>query len=130
MVNYMAVFCSGSRPRRIMRSVLITGGTGTLGNALTQALLGTVDRICILSRDEFKQSEMLTRFGAHPSLRFFLGDVRDRDRLSLAMRGVDTVIHCAALKQVPALEYSPSEAIRTNVDGALNVIGAALEREV
>lgn len=114
-----------------MDNFLVTGGTGTLGQALVKALLGVpqVRRVVVYSRDELKQSEMRARF-EDPRLRFFLGDVRDRDRLGLAFRGVSVVVHAAALKQIPALEYSPSEAIMTNVMGAMNVVGAALEQDV
>lgn len=103
---------------------LITGGTGSLGTALARRLKGDIR---IYSRDEFKQSEMQKVF---PNLTYFLGDVRDRGRLKRAMDGVDIVIHCAALKQVPALEYNPTEAVKTNVLGAMNVIEASLDAGV
>ncbi len=110
-------------------SVLVTGGTGSFGNKLVELMLGRYrpGRLCILSRDELKQSEMRARFGDHPSLRFFLGDVRDRERLARAMYGIDVVFHAAALKQIPACEYNPFEAIQTNVLGAKNVIDAAID---
>ena len=112
-------------------SILITGGTGSLGQALTRLLLkdDTVSRLVILSRDEWKQSEMAKQLDDR-RLRFFLGDVRDQERLELAFKGVDTVVHTAALKQIPVLEYNPFEAIQTNILGARNVIAAALDRNV
>ena len=112
-------------------SVLVTGGTGSFGTKLVELMLSTYHprRLAIFSRDELKQSEMMKRF-SHPSLRFFLGDVRDRDRLALAMHGVDVVFHAAALKQIPSCEYNPFEAILTNVMGAKNVIDAAIDQKV
>src|SRR5205814_1104896 len=113
-------------------SVLVTGGTGSFGNKLVEIMLTRYQprRLVILSRDELKQSEIRVRFDDHPSLRFFLGDVRDRDRLERAMHGVDVVFHAAALKQIPACEYNPFEAIQTNVIGAENVINAAIDAGV
>lgn len=112
---------------------LITGGTGTLGHALVEAILPLhPERLIILSRDEWKQNEMRKRWpdeGSTP-IRYFIGDVRDGERLRRAFRGVDVIIHAAALKQVPACEYNPREALRTNVDGAQNVIDAALDCDV
>ncbi len=114
--------------------VLITGGTGSLGRELTRRILGgTRDTdILIYSRDEFKQYEMRYTFSEQDRsrLRFFLGDVRDRDRLTRAMERVDYVVHAAALKQVPAAEYNPFEFVKTNVHGAENVINAALDNDV
>ena len=112
--------------------VLITGGTGSFGKAFVRRLLDDVrpKKVIVFSRDELKQYEMQTGGFDHESLRFFIGDVRDRDRLRRAMRGVDIVVHAAALKQVPACEYNPLEAIKTNVDGATNVIEAALDAGV
>ena len=112
-------------------SVLITGGTGSFGTKFVELMLSTYHpkRLAIFSRDELKQSEMMKRF-SHPSLRFFLGDVRDGDRLRLAMHGVDVVFHAAALKQIPLCEYNPFEAILTNVMGAKNVIDAAIDQRV
>ncbi|EFQ23507.1 UDP-N-acetylglucosamine 4,6-dehydratase [Aminomonas paucivorans DSM 12260] len=112
-------------------SILITGGTGSFGKAFVRHLLAEdrPERVIIYSRDEFKQFEMAQRFDA-PCMRYFLGDVRDRERLALAMKGVDYVVHAAALKQVPAAEYNPMECIKTNVEGAHNVIAAALENDV
>ncbi|MCC6808844.1 MAG: UDP-N-acetylglucosamine 4,6-dehydratase (inverting) [Deltaproteobacteria bacterium] len=113
------------------KSVLITGGTGSFGKKCVEVLLAHHDvrRIAILSRDELKQYEMQQRFNS-PKLRYFIGDVRDRDRLHRAFHGVDIVIHAAALKQVPACEYNPVEAIKTNVIGAENVINEALDQGV
>jgi len=109
-----------------MRNILITGGAGSLGTALTERLLSNpaVERVACLSRDEFKHSLLRQRF-PDPRLRTFLGTVREKDRLWLALRGVDTVIHAAALKRIDALEYDPGEAARTNVLGAMNLIEAA-----
>lgn len=112
-------------------SILITGGTGSFGKKYVRTLLERYSpkKIIIFSRDELKQFEMQQEF-PQECMRFFIGDVRDRDRLLMAMRGVDYVIHTAALKQVPAAEYNPMECIRTNVHGAENVIQAALECNV
>ncbi len=115
------------------KSILITGGTGTFGKAFTKYVLEHYDprKIIIYSRDEFKQFIMQNEFKEYASrLRFFIGDVRDRDRLARALEGVDYVIHAAALKQVPACEYNPAEAIKTNINGAQNVIDAALDAGV
>jgi UDP-N-acetylglucosamine 4,6-dehydratase/5-epimerase len=112
------------------RAVLITGGTGSFGRRFVETLLrrGKPRRVIIFSRDEFKQYEMQQHLGDRwaSQLRFFIGDVRDRDRLELAMRAVDVCIHAAALKHVPAAEYNPIECIHTNVYGAENVVRAAL----
>lgn len=112
-------------------SVLITGGTGSFGKQLTRKLLDDVNlrRCIIFSRDELKQYEMEQMFQSHPnfsSLRFFIGDVRDQKRLTMALRGVDYVVHAAALKHVPIAEYNPFECIKTNVMGAENVATAAI----
>ena len=112
-------------------SVLITGGTGSFGKKFVEILLRKHPDICrvvIYSRDELKQFEMAQHYppSKHPNIRFFIGDVRDGDRLRLAMEGVDTVVHAAALKQVPTAEYNPFECIKTNVIGAQNVIEAAM----
>jgi len=115
------------------KTILITGGTGSFGKVFVQTVLEKFSpkRVIVYSRDELKQSEMQAAESFnHPSLRFFLGDVRDRDRLSLAMRGVDYVVHAAALKQVPAAEYNPHEFIKTNVNGATNIVEASLEAGV
>lgn len=115
------------------KNVLITGGTGSFGKSLTEILLKKfkVKRLVIYSRDEAKQFQMSQEFNKHKKqLRFFIGDVRDRSRLSLAFRSIDYVIHAAALKQVPTAEYNPMECIKTNIHGAENVIHAALECRV
>ena len=113
------------------KSILITGGTGSFGHQFIETLLEryTPSRIVVFSRDELKQFEMQQRF-PQPVMRFFLGDVRDVARLRQAMRGIDYVVHAAALKQVPAAEYNPMECIKTNIHGAENVIAAALDNEV
>ncbi|MGB0466065.1 MAG: UDP-N-acetylglucosamine 4,6-dehydratase (inverting) [Pontibacterium sp.] len=113
------------------KSILITGGTGSFGKKYVETILSRYSpkRLIILSRDELKQFEMQQEFDA-PCMRYFIGDVRDRERMVQAMRGVDFVIHAAALKQVPAAEYNPTECIKTNIHGAENVIHAALENEV
>jgi UDP-N-acetylglucosamine 4,6-dehydratase len=114
------------------KSILITGGTGSLGNKLVSLLLrhATPRRIIVLSRDEFKQFTMGEKFLHTEQLRFFLGDVRDPSRLKRAFEGVDYVIHAAALKQVPAAEYNPFEFVKTNVLGAQNIIDAAIDAGV
>ena len=113
------------------KSILITGGTGSFGKKYTQTLLDNykVKRLVIFSRDELKQYEMQQQFN-DPVMRYFIGDVRDADRIKQAMRGIDYVIHAAALKHVPAAEYNPMEFIKTNIHGAQNVIEAALENNV
>lgn len=111
-----------------MRNVLITGGTGFLGRALAKRLLdGGSERVCIFSRGEHAQAQMRDEFDNDPRLRFFIGDVRDRDRLRRAMSGVEVVIHAAALKRIEVGKYNPEEMIRTNVLGTMNVIEAARE---
>lgn len=116
------------------RVVLITGGTGSFGRAFAKRLLeqSQVSKVIIFSRDEWKQWEMKQSepIFSDPRLRYFLGDVRDPDRLKRAFKEVDFVIHAAALKQVPAAEYNPTEFIKTNVQGAINVIDAALDQGV
>ncbi len=116
-------------------SVLVTGGTGSFGQALISRLLSDhpeVTKIVIYSRDELKQFEMQQRFPRtdYPQLRFFIGDVRDQPRLRRALTGIDYIVHAAALKQVPAAEYNPFECIQTNVMGAENLISAALDTSV
>ena len=114
-------------------SILITGGTGSFGKEFIRNVLRTFRprRVIVYSRDEWKQSEMQSDPDFQDkSVRFFLGDVRDKDRLCIAMRDVDYVIHAAALKQVPAAEYNPHEFIKTNVNGATNVVEAAIEAKV
>ncbi len=115
------------------KTILITGGTGSFGKAFTRHVLKNYDpkKIIIYSRDEFKQFNMQNDFRAefpddYQKLRFFIGDVRDKERLIRAFEGVDYVVHAAALKQVPACEYNPDEAIKTNIHGAMNVIDASL----
>ena len=114
-------------------SILITGGTGSFGQMFVKTLLEKYSpkRVIVYSRDELKQSEMKSNpLFQNSALRFFLGDVRDRERLYLAMRDVDYVVHAAALKQVPAAEYNPHEFIKTNVNGATNVVEASLRAGV
>src|SRR5690242_15068924 len=115
-------------------SVLVTGGTGSFGRRFIETLLrhGKARRVIVFSRDEFKQYEMQQQLADLPSepMRFFIGDVRDADRLELATREVDYIVHAAALKHVPAAEYNPFECIRTNVSGAENVVRAALRNGV
>jgi UDP-N-acetylglucosamine 4,6-dehydratase/5-epimerase len=117
------------------QSILITGGTGSFGKAFVREVLEhcpKIKRLVIYSRDELKQYEMLQEFpeSKYPQLRFFLGDVRDSNRLSRALEGIDTVVHAAALKQVPAAEYNPFEFIKTNVLGAQNLIESCLDNRV
>ncbi len=112
------------------KKILITGGTGSLGKALTKRILKSkVDTIRIYSRDELKQSEMQADFN-DTRLRFLIGDVRDRSRLYRALEDIDIVIHAAALKQVPAVEYNPFEAVKTNVYGAQNLIEVCLDKKI
>lgn len=113
------------------KTILITGGTGSFGNCCVRHLLEEANpkKVIIFSRDELKQYEMAQKFN-DPRIRFFLGDVRDVQRLSRAFRGVDYVIHAAALKQVPAAEYNPDECVKTNIMGAMNVIQACIETNV
>lgn len=113
------------------KSILITGGTGSFGKKYVETLLKNHKprKIIIFSRDELKQFEMQQVFN-QPCMRYFIGDVRDKDRLTRAMRGVDYVIHAAAMKQVPAAEYNPMECVKTNINGAENVIDAALHNNV
>ncbi len=117
------------------KTILITGGTGSLGHALTKHIMSKypdVKKLIIYSRDEQKQFQMAQLYPPHlyPNIRFFIGDVRDFERLKRAMRGVDYVIHAAAMKHVPIAEYNPMECVKTNVLGAENVINACLETEV
>lgn len=109
------------------KTILITGGTGSFGNAFVHVLLTQhkPKKVIVYSRDEYKQYQMQQKFD-HPAMRYFIGDVRDAERLKMAMEGVDYVVHAAALKQVPAAEYNPMECIKTNINGAQNVIDAAL----
>jgi UDP-N-acetylglucosamine 4,6-dehydratase len=116
------------------KSVLITGATGSFGQQAIRTILASYDvrRLVVFSRDELKQFEMQGEFSEtkYPALRYFIGDVRDAERLNQAFRGVDYVIHAAAMKQVPASEYNPVECIKTNINGAENVIHAAITNEV
>lgn len=113
------------------KSILITGGTGSFGKCCIETILQRYNpkRLIVFSRDELKQYEMQQEFNK-PCMRYFLGDVRDAERLKQAMRGVNYVIHAAALKQVPAAEYNPMECVKTNINGAENVIRAALDTGV
>lgn len=117
------------------RSLLVTGGTGSFGKAFIKRILEkfpNIERLVIYSRDELKQYEMSQQFDPdeHPGLRFFIGDVRDQDRLRRALEGIEVVVHAAALKQVPAAEYNPFECIKTNIMGAQNLVEACLQSEV
>ena len=113
------------------KSILITGGTGSFGRQFVKTVLAQYQpkRLIIYSRDELKQYQMAQIFNAE-CMRYFIGNVQDAERLKQAMRGVDYVIHAAALKHVPIAEYNPTECIKTNVYGAQNVIHAALENDV
>lgn len=114
------------------KTVLITGGTGSFGRKFTDVLLKKhkPKKLIIYSRDEFKQHQMQQQLKGYKNIRFFIGDVRDKERLLMAFHGVDFVLHAAALKQVPAMEYNPAEAVKTNTLGAMNIIDAAIERSV
>lgn len=117
------------------KQILITGGTGSLGKALVKYFLTNhpnIKRLVIFSRDEQKQFQMSQDYPASrfPNIRFFIGDVRDYDRLKRAMEGIDYVIHAAAMKHVPIAEYNPDECVKTNINGAENVIRACLETNV
>jgi UDP-N-acetylglucosamine 4,6-dehydratase len=114
------------------RSILVTGGTGSFGRTFVRRVLADHEpaRVVILSRDELKQQEFAAELDHDRRVRFFIGDVRDPNRLWRAFDGIDVVVHAAAMKQVPAAEYNPFEAIKTNINGAQNVIDAALDRHV
>lgn len=117
------------------KTLLITGGTGSFGKAFTKSVLQAypnIKKIIIYSRDEFKQFKMsnMPEFKNNDKLRFFIGDVRDKERLSRAFKGVNIVVHAAALKQVPVCEYNPFEAVKTNVLGAQNIIDVAIDQKV
>jgi UDP-N-acetylglucosamine 4,6-dehydratase/5-epimerase len=114
------------------KSLLVTGGTGSFGQKFVDLVLRTapeIDRLIVFSRDELKQHDMALKL-RDPRVRFFIGDVRDSERLLRAFNGVDYVVHAAALKQVPACEYNPLEAVKTNIMGAANIINAAIDRGV
>ncbi|GGK34099.1 UDP-N-acetylglucosamine 4,6-dehydratase (inverting) [Caldalkalibacillus thermarum] len=125
---------NNERERLIMeltnKTILITGGTGSFGKKFVSKILNyDVKKVIVFSRDELKQFEMAQEYN-DPRLRFFIGDVRDKDRLYRAFDGVDIVVHAAAMKQVPACEYNPFEAVKTNIHGAQNIIEAAIDRGV
>ena len=113
-------------------SILVTGGTGSFGHSFVPLTLKKYKpkRLVILSRDEMKQWEMAKLFGDDPRVRFFIGDVRDKDRLYRALDGIDYVVHAAATKIVPTAEYNPFECIKTNIDGAMNLIDACIDQKV
>ena len=113
------------------KSILVTGGTGSFGKKFVKTILQNykVKKIVIYSRDEYKQYVMSQDID-NKSMRYFIGDVRDKERLTMAMKGIDLVVHCAALKQVPASEYNPMECIKANIHGAENVIHASIENNV
>ncbi|MBI2235271.1 MAG: SDR family NAD(P)-dependent oxidoreductase, partial [Micavibrio aeruginosavorus] len=115
-------------------AILVTGGTGSFGRNFIETVVKKYKprRVIVFSRDELKQYEMQQKFSGpeYDSLRYFIGDVRDRERLTMAMRDVDYVVHAAALKQVPAAEYNPMECVKTNILGAENVVSAALDARV
>jgi len=112
--------------------ILVTGGTGSFGKEFSKIVLDEFKpaKLIIYSRDEYKQFEMKQQFSGYDNIRFFIGDVRDKDRLALALQGVDFVVHAAALKQVSAMEYNPAEAIKTNILGAMNLIEAAMKNKI
>ena len=132
----LAQASKGSRSAMLSdKGILVTGGTGSFGRQFVKTLLErfpAVRRLVIYSRDELKQYEMAQRFSPekHPCLRYFLGDIRDENRLRRALEGIDIVVHAAALKQVPAAEYNPFECIKTNILGAQNLIEACLDAHV
>ena len=133
IIKYLFLSIGGKIMLLDDKTILITGGTGSFGKCFTRFVLEHYNpkKIIIYSRDEFKQFLMQNEFKEYEDrLRFFIGDVRDIERLKRAFEGVDYVIHAAALKQVPACEYNPNEAIKTNIHGAMNVIDAALDTEV
>ena len=113
-------------------SILLTGGTGSFGNAFVPLTLGRWDpkRIVIFSRDEMKQWDMAERYADDPRVEFVIGDVRDRDRLASVMSGIDVVVHAAATKIVPTAEYNPFECVKTNINGAMNLIDACIDRGI
>ena len=117
------------------KNILITGGTGSFGQAFVKYLLSKypkIKKLIIFSRDELKQHEMASKFSPnkYKNIRFFLGDVRDKNRLDIALKGIDYVVHAAALKQVPAGEYNPFEFIKTNILGAQNLVESCINNNV
>ena len=113
--------------------IFISGGTGSFGNRFTKLFSRNINqKLIIYSRDEYKQFKMQEKFplSKYPAIRFLIGDVRDKDRLNIAMKEVDYVVHAAALKQVPAAEYNPMEFVKTNIHGAENIIHAAISQKV
>ncbi len=131
MTDSRKAIAFGDAPDLTGQSILVTGGTGSFGTAFVRRLLAdhAPRRIVIFSRDEQKHYAMQSEL-PDPRLRFFVGDIRDRDRLYRALAGVDIVVHAAAMKHVPLAEYNPTEAVRTNIDGAMNLIDAAIDRGV
>ena len=113
------------------KTILITGGTGSFGKKFTENIINKYKscKVIIFSRDELKQFDMENHFQS-PKVKYIIGDVRDKDRVNQAMRNVDIVIHAAALKQVPATEFNPSECLKTNIRGAENIIDAAINNKV
>ena len=117
------------------KSILITGGTGSFGQAFVKKVLSCfpgIKRLVVFSRDELKQFEMAQKYSVkdYPAIRYFIGDVRDRDRIRRALHRIDTVVHAAALKQVPAAEYNPMEFIHTNIMGAENLVETCIDMGV
>jgi len=114
------------------KTILVTGGTGSFGQVFARIALSELQpkKLIVYSRDELKQHEMQVKGIGNGRIRYFIGDVRDKDRLCRAMHGVDVVVHAAAMKQVPACEYNPIEAIQTNIDGARNIIDVAIDSDV
>src|SRR4051812_39100912 len=114
------------------KSILITGGTGSFGHAFVPIALAEYNprRLVIYSRDEMKQWEMAKLYGNDPRVRFFIGDVRDKERLARALNGIDIVVHAAAMKIMPTAEYNPFECVKTNVNGAMNLIDACIDQKV
>ena len=125
---------SSDRPGSVFdgKRVLVTGGTGSFGNRFVSRILEETDvgTVVVFSRDELKQFEMQARFEGEDRIRFFIGDVRDADRLRRAFDGVDCVVHAAAMKQIPAAEYNPFEAVKTNIIGAQNIIDCAIDKGI
>jgi UDP-N-acetylglucosamine 4,6-dehydratase len=133
MENEIAIIAMGLPvSRKTMKNILITGGTGSFGHAFVPMTLAKYNprKVVIYSRDEMKQWEMAKKFEADPRVRFFIGDVRDRDRLYRALDGIDVVVHAAATKIVPTAEYNPFECVKTNVMGAMNLIDACIDKKV